>query len=71
MSACKYLVRSEEAYSIGPMGESEVQVSLCTWPDMHPDRFVNAPRWLLRQIGGGLAVMPAHDCVGCAAYCAR
>ncbi|WP_157014864.1 hypothetical protein [Mesorhizobium xinjiangense] len=68
---CKYLSRSDEAYAISSSGiETPATVHLCDWPDQHPERFRNAPRWLLRQIGPGLAIEPARDCAGCPAFAA-
>lgn len=66
---CAYDMLSVEAYA-GPSLDTlkPADVHLCTWPDMNPERLVDAPRWLQRLIGGGLAITPGHDCVGCAAY---
>ena len=61
---CMHLDTSPEAYVNG----KPAVVRLCVFPDNEPARFVDAPRWLLRQIGSGLAVRPEHDCVGCPAY---
>ena len=66
---CIYLSAAAEAASIAPDGtEVEAAVCLCTWPDMHPERFVDAPMWLLRLVGPGLAIDPERNCVGCPAY---
>lgn len=63
---CRYNVPSPQAYRVGDHGEEQrVEVRLCDWPDQHPERFVNAPRWLLQQIGSGLMIRPEHDCVSC------
>lgn len=61
---CAFLIKSDEAYCNGVLTETH----LCDWPDQNPDRFMNAPVWLLKQIGGGLMVRPEHDCVGCAGF---
>ncbi|MBB6353544.1 hypothetical protein GGR00_001312 [Aminobacter aganoensis] len=41
---------------------------LCEWPDQHPERFENAPMWLLKLVGSGLCVRPEVDCVKCPAF---
>jgi hypothetical protein len=66
---CYYNRASPEAYAVSETGEERrIEVRLCEWPDQNPDRFVDAPRWLLRLIGGGLAITPERDCVGCPGF---
>ncbi len=69
MMDCVYQIASPEAYAVNPRtGQTEaVEVTLCEWPDQHPERFLNAPMWLLRQIGSGLAINPERDCKNCPA----
>lgn len=63
---------SDEAYVIDDRGNTAPAiVHLCEWPDQNPGRFVDAPRWLLRLVGAGLAITPERDCVGCPAFKAR
>jgi hypothetical protein len=45
-----------------------ITVYLCSFPDNEPGRFVDAPRWLLRTVGAGLAIDPEKDCVDCPAF---
>jgi hypothetical protein len=68
MPHCYHLEKSSEAVTIGPMGEKAVDAYLCNWPEQHPERFENAPLWLLKLIGGGLMIRPEHDCVGCRGF---
>lgn len=56
---------SSEAYD---QHGNRITVHLCSFPDNNPGRFVDAPRWLLRTIGAGLAIDPETDCVDCPAY---
>jgi hypothetical protein len=56
---------SEEAFD---QNGKRITVHLCSFPDNRPDRFVDAPRWLLRLIGAGLAIDPKKDCVDCPAF---
>jgi len=64
MRTCAHLIKSDEAYRDG----SPTTVHLCDWPDQNPSRFIDAPLWLLKQIGGGLMVQPEHDCIGCKGF---
>lgn len=61
---CRHMEKSGEAYIDGKPAD----VTICAFPDNEPGRFVDAPRWLLRQIGGGLAITPERDCIGCPAF---
>jgi hypothetical protein len=61
---CIHLDVSPEAYVDG----QPATVHLCCFPDNEPARFVDAPRWLLRLVGSGLAITPEKDCAGCPAY---
>jgi hypothetical protein len=45
-----------------------VSVYICGFPDNEPGRFVDAPLWLLKQVGGGQIVMPDCDCQNCPAF---
>lgn len=66
---CMHLQTADESYRSYADGSwVAAEVHLCDWPDMHPDRLVNAPRWMQRLVGAGLAINPAVDCVGCAAH---
>lgn len=67
---CGHLLRADEAYAVDPLtGEQPpIAVDLCERPDQNPDRFVSAPRWLLKLVGAGLAVTPERDCPGCPGF---
>lgn len=66
--ACKYLVKSDEAWRIeGGEFRRRIDVHMCEWPDQHPDRFTDAPLWLLKLVGPSHSVNPEFDCVNCPA----
>ena len=46
----------------------DAEAFICGFPDDEPSRFVNAPTWLLKLVGGGLLVHPERDCVSCPAF---
>lgn len=60
---------SDEAYRVDMTSgrETPIQVYLCNWPEANPAFFVDAPRWLQKQVYPGLAVVPERDCVNCPA----
>jgi hypothetical protein len=66
---CIYRDASLEAYRIDAKTgkETPVTIHLCAWPDAYPDRLVDAPRWVNRVIGSGLAIDPERDCIDCPA----
>lgn len=70
---CAHLQQSNESYRQAKLTGQWVkhQTSICGFPDDEPHRFVDAPTWLLKQIGGGQMVRPESDCVGCPAYKAQ
>lgn len=71
MSACKHLTETE-AWSIGPDGQEADEVGhLCLWADAHPERFINAPRWISKRALASDLIRPARDCVGCPGYEAK
>ncbi len=54
---CKHATPIEaEAYQVGGRGTTLVQRLRCDFPDNEPERFVNAPLWLLRMVTGGILV---------------
>jgi len=67
---CIYAIASEEAYKVDMRTGQQIpcEVLICEWPEQNPGRFINAPRWLQDVLGGGLAIKPERDCVGCAAF---
>jgi hypothetical protein len=64
---CHHLEKSPEAYRDG----EPCTVWLCGFPENEPHRFIDAPRWLTRQIGGGQMIDVHTDCASCPAYKAR
>ncbi len=58
------------AYQVGGSGAHTVTRTRCDFPDNEPSRFVDAPRWLLRQVSGGCLVSDS-DCNGCPAFAGR
>lgn len=68
---CAHAFRSDEACRLDARGGHAVEVVLCDWADALPGRLVNAPTWVLKQVIGGRAIRPEHDCVGCPAFKAR
>ncbi len=67
---CAHLDVSDEAVGINAFTGQQVKttVHLCGWPDMHPERFVAAPRWLMKLAGAGWAINPERDCAGCPGF---
>lgn len=64
---CKYRSVSEEAYTAPAYDHQRMAratVYLCGWPR---DHLANAPAWVKRSIGGGLAIHPENDCRDCPA----
>lgn len=70
MSRCKHLIDTE-AWRIGPGGETPEVGHLCTWADAHPERFLNAPRWISSRALASELIHPEHHCVGCPGYEAK
>lgn len=71
MSRCQHLCASEEAYMVNADTGEEVPATryLCEWLDAHPERLVNAPRWLTNWgLSGGPNFDPQTDCPGCPGY---
>ena len=71
--ACEHLTESGEAYAIGADGaETRITHHLCTWADEHPERFLDAPRWLSEwALSGGPNFHPARHCHKCPGYTER
>jgi hypothetical protein len=66
--ACKHLTTTE-AFRIGPDGKQTPEVGhLCVWADAHPDRFIDAPRWITNPALASILIRPERDCVGCPGY---
>lgn len=67
---CRHRDVSDAAVAIDPFTgrEATITVHLCCFPDNEPGRFVDAPRWLLKMVGTGIAIDPARDCINCPAY---
>lgn len=64
--ACIHLTQSEEAINVST-GAPGVR-HLCLWADAHPERLVDAPRWLQEwALAGGPTFNPGKHCVGCPA----
>lgn len=62
MNGCKHLSRYEEDDGDG---------RACLWPDAHPERLLDAPRWLSAwALSGGPNFQPDKHCPGCPGYCA-
>lgn len=60
MTKCQHLQPYEETPDAGPA---------CMWPDAHPERLVDAPRWLSSwALSGGPTFDPAKHCVGCPGF---
>lgn len=73
MARCRHAVKSPEGYLVEVDVDDEpiekpVTVWLCNWADSHPERLVDAPRWVLQQVVHGAAVLPHIDCVKCPAF---
>lgn len=70
---CRHLKKADEAYSIDVLTgkEEPAVVHMCIWSFNHADDLLaDAPRWVNRHIGGGLAIDPERDCTNCPAYSA-
>lgn len=70
---CAHLDVSDEAVGINAFTGQQIKttVHLCGWLDMHPERMIDAPRWLMKQSRAGWAVDPKRDCKGCPGYAAH
>lgn len=66
---CTHRSVSPEAYRIdlATGQETRITLHLCEWPEAYPDRLIDAPLWVHRAIGGGLAIKPERDCIRCPA----
>lgn len=52
-----------------PYNEDEGNGRACTWADAHPERLLDAPRWLSSWVlSGGPNFDPAKHCVGCPGF---
>lgn len=67
---CEHLCKSEDAYQVDPVTQTEkpADVHICGYPQDVPERFVDMPRWLLKQVAGGQMVRPESDCKNCPAF---
>lgn len=62
---CRYLVQSEEAYTIDWRGENvPVTILLCAWAESAPPQLKDVPRWMQRNALGG-HLWREGDCEGC------
>lgn len=68
MKHCLYEGVSDEAYRLDPATGTETAIALhlCEWPTRQ--RLADAPTWLMKMAGGGIAITPERDCVGCPAF---
>jgi hypothetical protein len=59
-------LREADAERVG--GGEASGYGLCAFPDDEPGRFLDAPAWLLRQVGAGQLVHVATECAQCPAF---
>lgn len=71
MSTCQHLTQADEAYRYDPETGEETPIiaHLCTWADAHPERLLNAPRWVQEYaLSGGPSFVPEKHCIGCPGF---
>jgi hypothetical protein len=64
---CRHLIDTC-AEKVGPTGAAAYTGHLCTWAEAHPDRLLDAPRWISQPALASILIDPAEHCVGCPGY---
>lgn len=64
---CRHATEIDAIAYYGPGDSRPEKRTRCDFVDNEPERFMNAPRWMLRMIGGG-NLITNDDCRGCPAF---
>lgn len=70
---CRHLFEPAQSFrrDVESGEETTLVFPLCGWADAHPERLVDAPRWLVAPALAGGLVHPERDCAGCPGFSAE